>query len=50
MSARKSLLLVVIGALLGAVLVVDPGALAVSPDPEEISNYRLMESGPPVQS
>ncbi|GAA3225922.1 hypothetical protein ACFO1B_32710 [Dactylosporangium siamense] len=50
MSARKSLLFVVIGALLGAVLVVDPTPPAVSPDPEEISNYRLMDSGPPVKS
>jgi hypothetical protein len=49
-SARKSLLLVVIGVLLGAVLVVHPGSAKVSPDPEEISNYRLMDSGPPVQS
>ncbi|WP_327006226.1 hypothetical protein OHA72_02380 [Dactylosporangium sp. NBC_01737] len=50
MSARRSVLFVVIGLLLGAVLVVNPGPPDVVREPEEISNYRLMDSGPPVRS
>ena len=50
MSARRSLLFVVIGVLLGAVLVVNPGPPDVVRPPEEISNFRLMDSGPPVRS
>jgi hypothetical protein len=49
-SARRSLLVVVVGLLLGAVVAVDPGTPRVIREPGEISNYRLMDSGPPVQS
>jgi hypothetical protein len=35
--------------LLGAIVVVSPKAGEVVVPPEEISNYRLMDSGPPVQ-
>ncbi len=49
MSARRSLLFLVIGALLGAGAIVNPVTPDVRPDPER-SNFRLMDSGPPVQS
>ena len=49
MSARKSLLFVVIGVLFGALTVAGPAASIVR-EPEETLNYRLMESGPPVKS
>jgi hypothetical protein len=49
-SARRSLLFVVVGLLFVAVLVVNPGPPDVIREPGEISNYRLMDSGPPVRS
>lgn len=49
MSARRSLLFVVVAVLLGAFVVAGPAA-DVFRDPEEISNFRLMDSGPPVHS
>lgn len=48
MSVRRSLLFVVIGALLGAGAIVNPVTPGVRPDPE-FSNFRLMGSGPPGQ-
>lgn len=49
MAARRSLLFVVVGLLFGVGAVIQPGAGEVCPDPE-ISNYRLMGTGIPVQS
>ncbi|MEV0564868.1 hypothetical protein [Dactylosporangium sp. NPDC050588] len=50
MSARRSILFVVVGLLLGAVAVLQPAAPDVHREPPEISNYRLMDVDPPWQN